>query len=214
MVKGNFLDTHAKLLTTAKNLSLFTIVYNLAEGLISIYFGLEGDSISLLGFGLDSFIEVASALIVLFKLKTSNPDNNLKNERRATFAIGVLFFLLSLNVFGNSGYQLWHKGSPDTTLPGILVSLVSLSFMFFLWRMKQSVALGLNSSTVMADARCSLACIKLSFVLLIGSGLFWFFPALWWVDSVAAIYHWVFHPERGMGNDSKFAQRRIQRWLL
>ena len=175
------------LIKTAKFLSLFTIGYNLLEGLISVYFGLEEDSISLLGFGLDSFIEVASAVIVLLKLQSINPDTNLKNERRATFAIGILFLLLSLNVFGNSGYQLWNKGSPDTTLPGIIVSLLSLSFMFFLWRMKQKVALGLNSSTVMADARCSLACIKLSFVLLVGSGLFWLFPTLWWVDSTAAM---------------------------
>lgn len=175
------------LISTARKLSAFTIIYNLIEGIISVYFGLEEDSVSLLGFGLDSFVEVASAIIVLMKLQSVDPDDNLKNERRATFAIGVLFLVLSVNVFGNSLYQLFNKGTPDTTLPGVIVSLVSLSFMFFLWKMKEKVAVSLNSSTIKADARCSLACIKLSGVLLTGSLLYWLVPTLWWVDSAAAI---------------------------
>lgn len=179
-------------LSLARKLSLFTIIYNIAEGLISIYFGIEEESISLLGFGLDSFVEVASAIIVLLKLRSVNPDNNLANERRATFAIGILFLILSLNVFLQSGIQLVNGASPDTTIPGVVVSLVSLSFMFFLWSKKKAVAQTLNSSTVMADAKCSLACIKLSFVLLLGSFLFWLVPTLWWVDSAAAIIIGIF----------------------
>lgn len=179
-------------LSLAWKLSLFTIFYNLAEGLVSIYFGIEEESISLLGFGLDSFVEVASAIIVLLKLRSVNPDNNLKNERRATFAIGILFVILSLNVFLQSGIQLMNGSSPDTTVPGVIVSLVSLSFMFFLWIKKKAVAQTLNSSTVMADAKCSLACIKLSFVLLLGSFLYWLLPTLWWVDSAAAIVIGIF----------------------
>lgn len=174
-------------LLLAKRLSLFTIFYNIAEGVISIYFGIEEESISLLGFGLDSFIEVASATIVLLKLRSLNPDSNLSNERRATFAIGILFLILSLNVFLQSGIHLMNGASPDTTIPGVVVSVVSLSFMFFLWTKKKAVAQILNSSTIMADAKCSLACIKLSFVLLLGSFLFWLVPTLWWVDSVAAV---------------------------
>lgn len=177
----------SKLISTARKLSAFTIIYNLIEGMVSVYFGLEEDSVSLLGFGLDSFVEVASAIIVLIKLRSTEPDNNLKNERRATFAIGILFLVLSLNVFGNSFYQLYNKGTPGTTLPGVIVSVVSLSFMFFLWKMKEKVAVSLNSSTIMADAKCSLACIKLSGVLLAGSLLYWLVPTLWWVDSAAAI---------------------------
>lgn len=175
------------LIKTARSLAIFTIIYNVIEGMVSIYYGIDDDSISLLGFGLDSFIEVASAVIVLIKLNKTNPDTNLHHERRATLAIGILFVLLSLSVFGNSIYQLLHKAHPVTTVPGTIISVLSLSFMFFLWRQKFKVGFALNSSTVMADAQCSLACIKLSFVLLIGSLLFWLVPALWWVDSVAAI---------------------------
>lgn len=172
---------------TAKNLALFTVIYNLIEGLVSIYFGVEEESISLLGFGLDSFIEVSSAFIVLIKLGHTDPDANLKHERRATFLIGLLFLLLGLSVLLNSGYQLFSRGHPDTTVPGIVISLLSLSFMFFLWKAKVQVGKKLNSSTVMADAQCSLACIKLSVILLIGSAIYWAFPVFWWIDSVAAI---------------------------
>ena len=136
---------------------------------------------------MDSFIEVASATIVLLKLRSVNPENLLTNERRATFAIGSLFLILSFSVFGNSIYQLVHSSHPDTTVPGVIISLLSLSFMFYLWKGKEKVALALNSATIMADARCSLACLKLSGVLLLGSFVFWLFPALWWVDSAAAI---------------------------
>lgn len=176
-----------ELIKMAKRLAFFTVAYNIIEGLVSIYFGLEKESISLLGFGLDSFIEVASAFIVLLKLKSMNPENNLKHERRATFAIGVLFIILSLSVFGNSTYQLVNHGHPDTTIPGVIVSVLSLSFMLFLWRKKREIGIKMNSSTVMADAQCSLACIKLSAVLFIGSAVYWLVPALWWIDSVAAI---------------------------
>ena len=102
----------SKLISVAVKLSVFTIIYNLIEGAVSVYFGIEKDSISLLGFGLDSFVEVASAIIVLIKLKATNPDDNLKNERRATLAIGILFLILSLNVFGNSIYQFSHVSQP------------------------------------------------------------------------------------------------------
>ena len=182
---------------TAKNLALFTVVYNIIEGLVSIYFGVEEESISLLGFGLDSFIEVSSAIIVLLKLRHDDPDANLKHERRATFLIGVLFLLLGFSIVFNSGYELFQKGHPDTTVPGIVISLASLSFMFFLWKGKVKVGQRLNSSTVMADARCSLACIKLSLILLAGSLIYWLFPSLWWVDSSAAILLSIFIFQEG-----------------
>jgi divalent metal cation (Fe/Co/Zn/Cd) transporter len=172
---------------TAKNLALFTVIYNLIEGFVSIYFGVAEESISLLGFGLDSFIEVSSAAIVLVKLGHNDPDANLKHERRATFLIGILFLLLAISILLNSGFELFTQGHPETTVPGIVISLLSLSFMFFLWKEKVRVGKKLDSSTVMADAQCSLACIKLSLILFLGSVIYWALPVLWWIDSAAAI---------------------------
>lgn len=179
------LSLHQKAFT----LALFTMFYNVAEGLISINFGVSEDSLALLGFGLDSFVEVGSAAIVVYKLKTTSDDcgSNLEAEKKATFLIGLLFLILALSTGAGAIYKILHQEFPHTTIPGVVISLLSLSFMFFLWKAKEKVGRQLDSATVMADARCSLACIKLSVVLLVGSLCFWLFPTLWWVDSVAAL---------------------------
>ena len=167
---------------TAKNLALFTIVYNLIEGIVSIGFGIAEDSVSLAGFGGDSLIEVGSAVIVLWRLK-----GEVSRERTATLLIGALFVLLAALTIFSAGIQLLEGNRPLTTLPGIVISSVSLSFMFFLWRAKVKVAYALDSKTLMQDAQCSLACIKLSAVLFVGSLLFWISPDFYFADAVAAI---------------------------
>jgi len=171
-------------------LSWFTILYNLLEGFVSIYFGTSKESIALAGFGFDSFIEVGSALLVLWRLKHESFGDSalsIERERSATFGIGILFLLLALVVGGGSVYSLYIGGTPDTTLPGLAVSSLSISFMFWLYYSKKAVAQKLNSATVMKDASCSMACIKISFVLFAGSLIFILFPSIWWADSVAAI---------------------------
>lgn len=171
-------------------LSWLTIVYNLIEGMVSIGFGVTEESVALAGFGLDSLIEVASALIVLWRFHREiglDRGYSLKKERRATFGIGILLILLALSTSLASLWQLWLRSHPQTTLPGLVIAAVSMSFMFFLWSSKQKLARQLNSSTVKEDANCSLACIKLSLVLWGGSLLFMSFPELWWADAGAAI---------------------------
>ncbi|MBP1773892.1 MAG: hypothetical protein H6P99_3055 [Holophagaceae bacterium] len=165
-------------------LSALTIVYNLAEGLVSMAFGWADDSIALFGFGADSFIEVASALLVLWKLLD---HGNLARERKATRAIGWLFLALTAGIAGGALLQLTAQRHPPTTVPGLVISLLSLSFMVFLWRAKLQAARALDSATVAADAACSLACIQLSLVLFAGSLLFLVVPTLWWVDATAAL---------------------------
>ncbi|HJW43997.1 MAG TPA: cation transporter [Geothrix sp.] len=165
-------------------LSTLTIAYNLAEGLVSMAFGWADDSIALFGFGADSFIEVASALLVLWKLLD---HGNLERERKATRAIGWLFLALTAGIAGGALLQLTAQRHPPTTVPGLVISLLSLSFMVFLWRAKLQAARALDSATVAADAACSLACIQLSLVLFAGSLLFLLAPALWWVDAMAAL---------------------------
>jgi divalent metal cation (Fe/Co/Zn/Cd) transporter len=165
-------------------LSALTIGYNLAEGLVSMAFGWADDSVALFGFGADSFIEVASALLVLWKLLD---HGNLERERKATRSIGWLFLALALGIAGGALLQLTTRVHPPTTLPGLVISALSLTFMVFLWRAKLRVARALDSATVEADAACSLACIQLSVVLFAGSLLFLLLPALWWVDAAAAL---------------------------
>ena len=178
------------LIRRAIQLSCFTIAYNLVEGIVSIFFGVSENSMALAGFGADSFIEVFSAALVLWRFRSDSGISNglpLDRERRATLGIGILFVALALVTAAGAFVQLRAHSHPGTTLPGLLISSLSLSFMFFLWKAKRRVALGLDSSTMMKDADCSLACIKLSGILLIGSLAFWAAPALWWSDAAAAL---------------------------
>lgn len=184
----NIADTQAWV-RRAVALSWFTIVYNFIEGVVSMWFGVADDSFALFGFGADSFIEVASAALVLwrFRAEIGAAPKSVEREKHATLGIGVLFLLLTLGTAGGASYQLWTGTNPDTTIPGLVVAAISLSFMFFLWKAKVRVAENLGSSAMKSDASCSLACIKLSAILFAGSMLFLLFPVLWWADSVAAL---------------------------
>lgn len=176
-------------LAYARFLALFTISYNLVEGMVSMGFGLADDSVALFGFGADSFIEVGSALIVLWRLRESSgcATTALQRERRAALSIGVLFGLLAIGIALGSILQMASHRHPDTTLPGLIVSVASLAFMVWLWQAKRRAAKALDSRTLEGDAACSLACIQLSLVLFIGSLLYFVVPSLWWVDSAAAL---------------------------
>ena len=165
-------------------LSALTIAYNLVEGIVSMAFGWADDSIALFGFGADSFIEVASALLVLWKLLD---HGNLARERKATLGIGRLFLALATGMAGGALLQLMARHHPPTTVPGLVISALSLACMVFLWRAKRQAAQALDSATLEADAACSLACIQLSTVLFAGSLLFLLLPGLWWVDAAAAL---------------------------
>lgn len=178
-------------LERARFLAYFTVGYNLVEGLVSMSFGWADESLALFGFGADSFIEVGSALVVLWRLKGegagSCASRMLERERRAALAIGILFLLLALGTATGATLQLASLRTPHTTVPGLVVSVLSLAFMFGLWRVKLHAARALDSRTLEGDAACSLACIQLSTVLFIGSLLFLVVPALWWVDGAAAL---------------------------
>lgn len=180
-------------------LAWFTVAFNLVEGGVSVAFGLAEDSVALWGFGFDSFVEVASALIVLWRLRGALEAQALQKERRATLAIGVLFLVLAVGVVAGSAVQLLSRHRPDSSLPGILVALVSLAIMFWLWRAKLAAARALDSATLRGDAACSLACIQLSAVLLGGSLVSGLVPAAWMADGVAALLLALLIAREGIG---------------
>jgi divalent metal cation (Fe/Co/Zn/Cd) transporter len=188
--------THPDARRRALWLSILTIAYNLLEGLVSMGFGWADDSVALFGFGADSFIEVASAFLVLWKLMD---HGNLARERQATRAIGWLFLWLGAGIAGGAVLQLTSRRHPPTTLPGLVIAGLSLSFMVYLWRAKLRVAQALDSATVAADAACSRACIQLSAVLFLGSVTYLIAPALWWVDAAAALVLALLIAQEGLG---------------
>lgn len=168
----------------AIRLALATVAYNLVEGLVAMAFGWQDHSLALFGFGADSFIEVASALLVLWNLRD---QGSLVRERWAALRIGWLFVVLAAGIAGGALLQLAGRTHPPTTVPGLVISAVSLAFMAWLWRAKLAAAVALDSATLAADAACSLACIQLSAVLFAGSLVFLLAPALWWVDAASAL---------------------------
>ncbi len=174
----------AQVRARALTLAGVTVGWNLLEGMVSVVMGVKADSLSLFGFGLDSFVEVGSALMVLWRLRHEGAS---PRERTAAKAIGALFLLLALSVGYGAAHRLVTREAPDTALPGLLISLVSLAFMAWLWRAKKAVATQACSPTLAADAACSLACIQLSLVLLAGSLLTALAPKLWWADAVASL---------------------------
>ncbi len=168
----------------ALTLAWVTVGWNLVEGLVSVGFGAKAESLSLFGFGLDSFVEVGSALMVLWRLRH---EGGSPRERTAAKVIGALFLLLAVTVSYGAAHRLVTREAPDTALPGLVISLASLAFMAWLWRAKKAVSAQACSPTLAADAACSLACIQLSLVLLAGSLLTALAPKLWWADAVASL---------------------------
>jgi hypothetical protein len=198
----------SRLLKYAVYVCIFTILWNVIEGVVSIFFGHEDDSVSLVFFGVDSFIEVTSACLVLWRFLTeSKPDvekatqilqENLNKERKCTMGIGLLFLLLSLATISDATVSLIQKRIPETAIAGLIISSVSLSFMVFLWLGKKYLAKMLNSSTMASEAQCSLACIKITFVLFLGSLLYMVWKGGWWLDSAAAIILGVLFAKEGV----------------
>ena len=166
-----------------------TIVWNVAEGLAYMALGYAESSVALFGFGVDSWVEVGSAGVVDWKL-TRAPGwatTARERERRDTRWISGLFLILAAATAFGSVAQLVTGGHPGSSLPSLVVSVVSLAFMGFLWRAKQSAAVALDSRTLAMDAACSRACIQRSGVLFTGSLVFVALPAMWWADGVAAL---------------------------
>jgi divalent metal cation (Fe/Co/Zn/Cd) transporter len=173
---------------TALWLALFTIFYNLAEGLVSVYFGAHDEALTLFGFGIDSFIEVMSGLGILamvLRIRRNPETPRSQFERTALRITGTSFYLLALGLGATGLYNLVSGHKPETTLPGAIISLVSIAIMWLLVRSKRTVGRALNSSPILADANCTMVCIYMSVVLLAAS-LIYQFTGFGFVDSLGA----------------------------
>ena len=169
-------------------LALFTIFYNLVEGLVSIYFGVEDEALTLFGFGIDSFIEVLSGLGILAMVIRirRNPDTPRSQfERTALRVTGTSFYLLAVGLGATALYNIFTGHKPEATLSGVIISVISIAVMWALVRGKRKVGRALNSSPILADANCTMVCIYMSVVLL-ASSLIYQFTGFGFVDSLGA----------------------------
>lgn len=164
-----------KYIRTALILSLITIFYNIAEGVISIFFGLEDETLALFGFGADSFVEVISGIGILhmiLRMKNSEVNQRDKFERTALKITGYSFYLLVLGLVAGSILNIIYDIKPETTLVGVIVSVISIATMYYLMNAKLKVGKELQSDAIIADANCTKTCFYLSFLLLTSSLLY------------------------------------------
>jgi divalent metal cation (Fe/Co/Zn/Cd) transporter len=156
----------------ASALAIITIFYNIAEGLVSVYYGLGDESMSLFGFGLDSFVEVVSGVGIwhmIRRVRRNGGEGVDRFERRALRITGTAFFVLTAGLVVISIIDLYRGHAPESTFWGIVISIVSISSMWFLIRAKVKVGNQLHSPAILADAACTRACLLLSVVLLVAS---------------------------------------------
>lgn len=170
-----------------RRLEYFTITWNSVEGLLAVGLGLLAGSISLVGFGLDSFIEVTSGSVLLWRMSVdADMHRRERNEKRALRIVGLCFLLLAAYIVYESGTDLASRRAPGHSVPGIILACVSLIVMPLLSRAKRRVGRALGSAAMHADARQTEFCSYLSAILLGGLLLNALF-GLWWADPAAAM---------------------------
>jgi hypothetical protein len=168
-------------------LNRLTIGWNAVEGIVAVVVGLAAGSVSLVGFGLDSGIEVSAALILAWRLGQEGHQGCTQDaDRRATRAIAVSFFALAAYVGVESTRDLLGRAEPEVSVPGIVLAGLSLVVMPLLARAKRKVAPVLGSRAAVSEADQTWLCAWLSAVLLVGlvanAILGW-----WWADPTAGL---------------------------
>ncbi|MEO7269806.1 MAG: cation transporter [Knoellia sp.] len=173
----------AALIRRAQLLAGATVAYNVVEGIIAISAGRSANSSALVSFGLDSFVEVASGLIVLWQFRHVLPESR---ERRAQQLMAVAFFVLAAYVGIDALRVLLGSHEADASPVGVGLAVVSLLVMPFLSRAQRTTGRELGSGTVVSDSKQTMLCTYLSAVLLVGllanALLGW-----WWADPLAGL---------------------------
>ena len=171
------MESRKKLIQTALWLAYITIFYNVAEGIVSVFFGASDETLALLGFGVDSFVEVISGigiLHMLFRMRKTGDDPASRDgfERTALRITGFSFYLLTAGLVAGSVLSIIYGSVPETTVAGIIISSLSIATMWFLMTYKKKIGKKLNSDAIVADANCTKTCFYLSIILLVSSGLY------------------------------------------
>lgn len=181
------MSTRAAAIHRGLNLEYFTIAWNLLEAAVGLAAGAVAGSIALIGFGLDSLIEVSSGGILLWRLHADRDEQQRERiEQRALKLVGLSLLALAAYVAGESALSLVRQESPQRSLPGIALAIASLIAMPLLARAKRRVASELGSPALQADSWQTDICAYLSAILLIGLLLNAVF-GWWWADPAAGL---------------------------
>ncbi len=190
---------NASLYRVASILAIVTIAYNILEGLVSVYFGTEDNTLALFGFGLDSFVEVISGIGIWHMIRRIQRQPKRDPDRFEITALritGSAFYLLTVGLMISALLNLYRGHKPETTFWGIVIALISISVMWVLIRYKVKVGRQLQSEAILTDANCSRVCLWLSWVLLLASAGYEL-TGIGGMDAVGAIIIAVFSFREG-----------------
>lgn len=169
-------------------LAIFTILYNIIEGLVAMILGYQDETLTLFGFGADSFIEVMSGIgiAVMVTRIRQNPDSPKSPfEIKALKITGTAFYLLSVGLFAGIVVNLINHHKPEATWWGVVISIISIAVMLWLLKAKNKVGKQLNSQPIIADSNCTKICIYMSLVLL-ASSLIYELTGFAYADAIGA----------------------------
>ena len=170
-------------------LEYFTIAYNILEAFVAILFGSVASSIALIGFGLDSIIESLSGMVLIWRLRQHEKVSKEAEERlekRATRFVAVTFFVLGMYILVQSIRKLVLAEIPDSSLPGIIIAMVSMVLMPLLTWQKYKTGKQIGSRALVADSKETLVCGVLSVALLLGLGANYLF-GFWQADPIVGL---------------------------
>ena len=165
-----------KVYNLALGLAVFTIIYNLIEGIIATWFGYSDETIALFGFGVDSFIEMISGigiLVMILRIKNNPKSDRGTFEVTALKITGYSFYILVGGLTLSAIATMWLGIKPDTTFWGLVVSVISILVMVVLIYGKIYTGRKLHSDAIIADANCTKVCIYMSCILLASSGIYY-----------------------------------------
>ena len=174
------------MLNLARHLLLFTVLYNVAEGVIALWSGIVAGSFALVFFGADSYIEVAAASLVLWRLGIEDNERAEVVEHQVVRFIGVTFLVLSAVIVFQSVWALSQQNGAEESLVGIGLAVTSVTLMPLIAVWKLKIAAKGNLQSIAIEAKETIACAALSLILLVGlvanATLGW-----WWLDAVTAL---------------------------
>ena len=179
--------SRASLVQRGQFLSRTTFAYNAVEGIVAILAGTAAGSVALIGFGVDSGIELTASVAALWRLEKDADIARREHAEKLTHRIiGVLFLALAVYVTIDAGASLWNRDTPEQSTVGIVLAALSLFVMPLLARAKRNIAIQLGSRALRAESMQTNLCTILSGILLAGLGLNALF-GWWWADPIAAL---------------------------
>jgi divalent metal cation (Fe/Co/Zn/Cd) transporter len=182
------MEYSTSLYKNAYYLSLFTIFYNIAEGLISMILGFKDETLTLFGFGADSFIEVMSGIgiaLMILRIKQNPASSKNEFEIKALKITGTAFYILSIGLIVGIIINIINNHKPETTLWGIIISIISIVVMVWLMKAKKGVGIKLDSEPIISDSNCTKVCVYMSIVLL-ASSLIYELTGFAYADAIGA----------------------------